>query len=135
MIRIDSTAYSTVANGDFPTERRDCSVRALAIALGIPYREAHESFRIAGRRHGEGTPLVISAWVHKRHGMETMRPFRPTLAQFLRENPKGRFVVHRRGHAFAIIDGVVHDWERGTGARSRIQNAWRVPTNGLARGV
>ncbi len=25
---------------------------------------------------------------------------------------EGRFTVHRRGHAFAVIDGVVHDWAR-----------------------
>lgn len=32
-----------------------------------------------------------------------------TLGQFLRQFPSGRFIVHFRRHAIAVIDGVVYD--------------------------
>lgn len=34
--------------------------------------------------------------------------------------------MYRRGHAFVLIDGVVHDWMHGTGPRSRIIKAVKV---------
>ena len=132
MLRIDTTAYATVAKGDFRRERRDCSVRAFAVAMGVPYEEAHAAFKRHGRKDHMGTPVFVSHWVHTEAGMTRIDPRMPTLTQFIRENPKGRFVVHRRGHAFAVIDGVVHDWGHGTGARTRVQRAWRAPTNGIA---
>jgi hypothetical protein len=53
---------------------------------------------------------------------------RPTLARFIAEHPTGRYLVIRRGHAFAVVDGRVHDWGTGrTGARSRIRMAWAFP--------
>lgn len=48
------------------------------------------------------------------------------LAAFIAAYPTGSYVVHRRGHAFAVIDGVLRDWDSGTGPRSIIQAAWRV---------
>src|SRR5579859_492925 len=36
-------------------ERRDCTVRALSVAKGIPYSEAHETLRKLGRKNNCGT--------------------------------------------------------------------------------
>jgi hypothetical protein len=117
-------------------ERKDCSVRALAVATGMGYAKAHAHFEREGRRFGRGTSFCTTATVHDSLGLKLvplagnailpMPRYRPTLAQFLRKHPRGRFVLHRSGHAFAVIDGVVHDWATGTGARTRVWAAWQV---------
>jgi hypothetical protein len=48
----------------------------------------------------------------------------PTVNQFLKAYPTGTYYVTRTGHAFVIKDGVIHDWSRGTGIRSRIRRAY-----------
>lgn len=122
------TKYSTIKPSDI-AERNDCAVRALAIAMGITYGEAHDAHAKRGRQFGKGTRWSCSILVARDMGLVQL-PIspcaRPTLAQFVRVNRKGRFWVCRSGHAFAIVDGVVHDWETGTGPRSRIQLAFQV---------
>ena len=49
-----------------------------------------------------------------------------TILEFIRLAPKGAFVLHRRGHAFAVVEGVLHDWADGTEEKSRIVDVWRV---------
>ncbi len=55
------------------------------------------------------------------------------LAVFIVLNPKGRFVLHKRGHALALVDGVVHDWENTSKPQTEIVRAWRVTEETLGR--
>lgn len=122
-------AYSTpvAASGD----RNDCCVRALSVAANLPYEQCHALMAKHGRKNGKGTPYATSDAVHAELGHEVTRHrgLGPTLAQFIRANPKGRFVVHRKWHAFALVDGVVHDWYRSrTGSRSRVYYSAFIPS-------
>lgn len=113
-------------------ERLDCSVRALRIAAGVEYATAHLALMASGRvdRHG------IQNWVMDRAARRlglvrlpvTATEFVPgmTLAQFLRACVPGRYVVQRRGHYFAVVNGVVHDWRYWTGSRSRVLAVWGI---------
>lgn len=109
----------------------DCTVHATAIAAQIPYYEAHQLLARFGRRprHGVNYNAFISgvcvlsegkigAYRVQRvkigshdSGERLMR--RPqayvTLGQFLKDFPNGRFVVRKRGHVFAVIDGKQFD--------------------------
>lgn len=118
-----------------PGEKLDCSVRALAVAADISYDEAHAALKEAGRPDGKRTPHATSRELYRKLGFRcciirqggiACHGLRMTLMQFIAANPRGRFIVHRRGHAFAVLDGVVHDWARGTGPRSRVTNAWQI---------
>lgn len=123
MIRRDSTGYAAPVG-----DRNDCSVRALSIAANLPYERAHDLFKAAGRKDGRRTDRAASKRVYRQLGYQLVsRAWAPTVTQFLAAYPAGRFICHRRGHAFAVVDGVVHDWEHGTGSRSRVQLAYRVP--------
>lgn len=42
-------------------ENNDCSVKAIAIACGVSYSEAHSACRAAGRTNRNGTPISVSA--------------------------------------------------------------------------
>jgi len=44
---------------------------------------------------------------------------------FCKQYPKGRYYVRKRGHAFSIINGVVHEMYTVVTARSFVQNAWK----------
>lgn len=136
-MRKDSTMYARTAEG-FERERNDCAVRAMSLVLNRPYSEVHQDLAARGRRDGRGTRntiisdsmLVLTADVGQR-AIESewlhVRTKAPTLATFVRERPHGRYLVLVRGHALAVIDGVVHDWTNGgSGARSRVIKYWRV---------
>lgn len=123
-----ATAFSTNDAGRVASEHNDCSVRAWAIAKQLPYAEAHAAFKAAGRPDRGRTPWRVSVAVM---GQPTFQPRWksdcPTYAQWVRENPAGRWVVIVRGHAFAVVDGVHLDM--GAAAykpRARVLLAWRV---------
>jgi hypothetical protein len=118
-------------------ENNDCVVRAFSLALNKPYDEVHAICAKHGRKPNRGCLAGVQRDVAKHYGMQGImldignlgkrEGIYPTLAMFLRRFPKGHFYVARRGHAFTIIDGVVHDWARGTGHRSRIIRAFQAP--------
>ena len=88
----------------FGHEKLDCAVRAYAIAKQIPYSEAHQLFEKAGRK-----PRHTTDWnVYEKLGVIFQHSY-TTIKQFLKDHPKGSFYVCKRGHAFAIRDGIVYD--------------------------
>ena len=91
-------------------DKDNCTIRAFAIAYGMPYKDAYKMGELAGREHGKGY------WMYKI--MEKAREFGynsielngyGTLGQFIKKNNTGRFICVRKGHAFALIDGKIYD--------------------------
>jgi len=126
-IRKESTAYTQQA--DLGRENKDCHVRAVAIVANMDYEESHALHKKHGRKdrcatYYNTTNAIVSELNLRKLNVRRSGKFGkdryPTVKQFVWDHPKGRFLVHRSGHAFAIIDGVVHDWAHGTGPRSRI---------------
>ena len=108
------------------SEKRDCSVRAAATASGLPYEQVHAVFTKHGRKPKRGTPTAVSIDAHKEmFKSEPQRGERVTVAEFVRRNPIGRYVLHVRGHALAVVDGAVHDWSYGP--RRRVRRYWWIP--------
>lgn len=104
-IRSDGGLSKSGINDD-----NNCTIRAFAIAYGIPYKDAHYMGELAGRPKGEGY------WMYKI--MDKAREFGydsielngyGTLSAFLKKNNIGKFICVRRGHAFAVIDGKIYD--------------------------
>lgn len=104
-------------------EKNDCAVRSLVNATGIAYADAHKAYAKRGRRERKGTPMVMieqttqdvcGPMVKFKHNW---RYERPTMAQFARQHPKGRFIVITRGHAQALVDGEYID---GIGPRAKV---------------
>lgn len=119
-------------------ETNDCVVRALSLAFNRDYMEVHEVCAKVGRKPRRGmyrfqtdAAIQILTGDPGAYGTETRQYRRdpmPTFAQFARENPVGRFVVIKRGHAVALIDGVYHDMNNSAvcGARCRVQYYFRA---------
>lgn len=109
-------------------DKKDCSVRALAVACGVPYEVASIAFTCQGRALKKGTTVEMSVKLHE----EILGMRRVTMAEgmrleaFLEVAKTGRFIVHKTGHAFAVVDGVVHDWEGTSRGSTTLRRVWRV---------
>lgn len=107
-------------------ESNDCTVRATSLAMNLPYEKVHKAYADVGRKRGKGVnALTINAALRKITGnderMVRVMGKEPTFAQFARENNKGKYIVVKRGHAVALIDGVWHDAHVSqVGARNRV---------------
>jgi hypothetical protein len=131
-MRKDTTSYGA----DRPAwDKNDCSVRALAVATGVPYAVASVAYSVLGRRVRAGTEVSLSERLHiEILGMVQITAVEGMdLETFLQVAPKGRYVVHKVGHAFAVVDGVVHDWENTTRPATRITRVWKVTERARAK--
>lgn len=118
------------AAAGFHNEYNDCAVRAVAIACELPYADAHKKLKAHGRKDGKTTYGFV-AFVDKK--IKTEKKLKPakkkaslgTLATFIKTNPKGTFIACKRGHAFAVIDGIVHDSFK-VKPGSHVKMAWKI---------
>ncbi len=114
-------------------ESNDCTVRATSLAVNLPYNVAHKIFKLHGRKDRQGVTLatLIAVLIDvTKNNMQIVASHairRETLASFIKTHPKGRYVVIKRGHAFAVIDGVAHDAHSSCcGSRSIVKYAYKV---------
>lgn len=100
-----------------PTGRNvgDCSVRAVAKALGIDWEKAYELITDAGYAMGD-MPSSDSVWgaVLRQHGfyraaIPNSCPDCYTVEDFSRDNPYGVFVLGFGGHVATVVDGDLFD--------------------------
>lgn len=110
-----------------PGERGDCVVVAFATVASVPYETAHAALAKHGRKKGCRTRMSqIAHKVAETLNVE-MIPVRRsgTLRSLIRDFHTGRMLVRVTGHAFAIIDGIIHDREPQSLDR-HVKMAWRV---------
>jgi len=97
----------------------DCTVRAIAKALGQTWEEAYVGLALEGFTRGD-LPNADSVWgpYLKAHGFS--RRFLPddcpdcyTVADFAADNPRGIFILSMPGrHVLAVVDGTIYDsWD------------------------
>jgi hypothetical protein len=112
-------------------EDKDCTVRALANAAGLPYNIAHRVLEKAGRKPKRGATLEVLTAAYKRMGfvtqsihgstkqarylsqrIETSMPVQRgiSLQYMLPRINDGRYIVLVRGHVFAVVNGKVMDY-------------------------
>lgn len=107
-------------------ERRDCSIRAFSVAACISYKEALEIFTKFGRKHNQGTPERVTEQVIDEQfpDAEKLPGYGLTLPKFAQRFNSGHYVVHVRGHALAITDGIIHDWRLRP--KTKVYRAWKL---------
>lgn len=98
-------------------EGRACTVVALANVTGYTFEESHKIMKYGGgREDGKGMfrEEQLEAFktlylTFKIVASPYTKSNRITINQFLKKHPEGKFYCACRGHAFAIIDGVLYD--------------------------
>ncbi len=103
-------------------ETKDCTVRATAIALDIPYARAHEQLAALGRKPRQG---VTYSHCTDKLGLR----YRPDLSCCIWRTlaPKlatGRFVVRVAHHVFAVVGGLASEYVK---PGKRIKMVYEVP--------
>lgn len=91
-------------------EKNDCSVKALAIALGIRYADAWYTTRRCGRKYRKGMPIedFFTAVLSKLRHVKQVEYTGPT-GNFIRKFRKGIFILEYPGHVHVYKDGTMHD--------------------------
>lgn len=106
------------------TERRDCVVRALAVAADVPYARVHAMLLAEGRRPRCGTYDHQTAAVAKRLGLRRHRAGM-TIARFLDDvRSVPRLAAFIRGHAFGVVRGVVTDIQSAGRPKQIVKYYW-----------
>lgn len=121
-------------------ESKDCTVRAVAAALGIHYAKAHEAARVAGRKmkHGFWPERILKALgieftetsMYDKNRAKcseygTYSTSYPTLSQVLPLLKSGRYILDTRNHSFTVVDGVIYDGSRMR-LRQRIHSIFEI---------
>jgi len=97
-------------------EHNDCTVRAYSKVADIPYSFAYDVIANLGRKPGGLFPFSkLTDWDESfstlpvLDGEKRLTHRRGTVRRFLRDHPKGSYVVRVPQHVFAVVDGVVYD--------------------------
>ena len=113
-------------------DNNNCTIVALSTAAALPYTEAYRIGKVAGRKHGKGFYTGKLMKIARKNGVDfrKIKTSGITIQKFLQKYPEGRFVVNRRGHAFAIIDGTIYDHLENK-PMQRIMGIWKVESKRL----
>lgn len=106
-----------------PTGRRvgDCSVRAVAKALHISWEKSYDLLTRAGYAMGD-MPSADSVWgaVLRQNGfyrtnIPNLCPDCYTAEDFVKDHPRGIFVLGFGDHVATVVDGNLYDsWDSST---------------------
>lgn len=98
----------------------DCTVRAIATVLNLPWEEVYADLCLEGLKfydmpsanHVWGSYLKKKGFV--RHIIPDSCPNCYTVEEFSRDNPKGRYILALHGHVVPVIDGdYIDTWDSG----------------------
>lgn len=71
--------------------------------------------------------MIGDQWTARRLGFRKKDVIGKTVHQLMKNDPSGTYLVTTRGHAFAYVDGCIHDWnDYGTSNKTRICCVWRI---------
>jgi hypothetical protein len=109
-------------------ERRDCAVRALAVATDCGYGKAHQTLKQVGRRTRCGTyrHTMVEA-INRINGRVRLVARRGSMERFVREHQTGSYIVFVSGHFTVVRDGRIWDEnDQGKIMRQRVMAAWQI---------
>ena len=119
-----------------PSERKDCTVRALAISAKTNYVVAHDFLKERGRRcrkaflfpkkrsddYALGYAFIWKSFPLRWWGKKRMNPER-----FAIEFSKGVYICKTVKHVYVVIDGVINDIEKVSWFdRKCVYGCWKV---------
>jgi hypothetical protein len=92
-------------------ERKDCTVRAFALAVGVTYLDAFRELARLGRRTGRGFKfrLVAEGRPDLFTRTQLLKGKRKRVRTLLPQLTSGRYVLRINRHVFAVVDGVLFD--------------------------
>ena len=108
-------------------DKRNCTVLALSASANISYPEADDHATLSGRKRNKGfrSYILIDEWNKKHQKQFTKCEIESlTLNKFVKCFPEGRYYLRKKGHAFAVVNGVVIDTGKRFAKKTKILDAW-----------
>jgi len=101
------------ASKDRIIDTNNCTVMAIAVALRLPYKKAHDYARQAGRKDNEGfwTHKIVETLIKTEgYQIQYILPKKGlTIRAMLMDYYRGRYIAVTRDHAFAVVNGTIYD--------------------------
>jgi hypothetical protein len=99
-------------------ETKDCGVKAIAVAMDVPYADAHRALKKAGRVDRDGTYHHMYQLAAKEFGKKFVAVGKKFNAKTVRSletqlRPNKRYLILVSGHALAAANGKIIDWTQG----------------------
>lgn len=98
----------------------DCAVRAVSKAIGVDWTDAYIGLCSEGLalRDMPSANIVWGMYLKKfgfeDHSIPSICPDCTTVKKFVKDHPKGRFVLATQNHVVSVIDGNYFDtWDSG----------------------
>lgn len=120
--------YKISLADDTLSDRNNCALNAVAIALTKPYYSVYKAFKSVGRRGGKGSSIkqitdaitLLRIDSYDKLSMDKLADqvisnyktptyLKISLDKFAKMYPTGKFVVVKSKHALALVDGVWYD--------------------------
>jgi hypothetical protein len=112
-----------------PKQQNDCTVRAVALALNVPYDVAYDDLAAAGRECSRGFHFLSWALAQPRLRWIPFQAVkgqsRMNAAKFCTQYSTGRWIIRTAKHVCVVVDGVVLDTSAPNPARC-VYGAWEV---------
>ncbi len=113
-------------------ESNDCVVIAIAIAARMTYEKAHGICQYQGRLIGKGIVTTyalehlekIGFKVEKVKNLRQKNGSRYTPKTIGKRLKRGYYIVRKKTHALAVVNGVVEDWTNGR--QHHIKDAYKI---------
>jgi len=104
-----------------------CTVIALANAMDWSFGKAHRFMKKFGREDRRGMAMYQISAVMTKLGKDRETAYKGmTINRFVKDHPKGSYYVLVRGHALAVVDGIVQDWTGDTAQRRKIIEYYKM---------
>lgn len=145
-VSVGTSGINAGAYTEYQYEHNDCSVRALANCTGMSYKSSHDIHKSSGRKNRKGTNWTtlhcaygtaqmelksicgksdLSTLAHRTTGVPISAG--TTVKTFLKNNPKGKYILIIKCHALTVIDGGIIDGAL-VNANSRVAVVWEAKT-------
>ena len=113
-------------------ETNDCVVIAIAIAARMTYEKAHGICQYQGRKNGKGIVTTYALEHLEKMGFNVEKVKNLRQKNGSRYTPKtignklkrGYYIVRKKTHAFAVVNGTVEDWT--SGRQHHIKDAFKI---------
>ncbi len=117
-------------------ENNDCTVKALAIAAGVNYYDAHDALAAMGRKKGKGAYMTqlfgalaklgfeVTSVLHDQRIHNSSRPTTGTICNYKFIKDRATYLVQTSQHVAAIKDKTVHDYTNGR--KFQVKAVWQL---------
>jgi len=102
----------------------DCTIRALSTVLDIPWHKAYDMLSISARNLGLMMNSVEAVEIFLDERFDRVPIKESTVGQFIKNHPRGRFLIVMPGHITSLVDGI--NWDTFDSGKKPIWSAWFI---------